>query len=725
VRIPFLVLGALLACIAIARGQDTAHPVEALDLDSHLDWMDGGAVFLDGRRPKRSLTEEEERTDRPGVLDQAVAKARAEGKLVFWYIPRIIEDSSHGVQMYRAPVLDLYTKQVLFCDEDVANLLRTRFVPLRLTLDEDLSKRFGLRPLKFVEPAVVFLDGEGKVVHYVERIRTFDALWFASLMRRVLVEAGNVVREADLSIEEEIARGRYEKALARLMTEREPGPARLLEETSLLMKLTRADEAAARLEEVQKEIDETLARLDEADGDDWRARRRNPERRELKTTQERLALVRGKFLTLTGDPLAALGPLDEAFRAGEAEAGYLLASNRLALGDEAEAMRLFQLVELRHPDTLFGRRAKANITLGLDERPQGAAFAGFEHFGFLHEGAYRGLPHDTTWNAGALEPAEIAELGVRFLLAHQRSDGGFTDSRYAYWGSSEITPNTWVAITALACTAMLEFRDDLAGVIDPGEIDEALARGERFLLDPTHLNRGENEEVYADAYRVLYFARRASRDPERAEWERLQASRILEEAAGRQGPDGFFAHEYRNAFCTAAMLWAVLEARDAGVPIPEGMLPRGAEALTSARYQNGAYSYGGSARGGRDGSLKDSCGRMATCEGVLLRAGEGSDARLAFAMETFWEFFDRLEQVRRNDFHSDGELAGFFFSHDLFHTSEVLRLLPANVAEPAKDRFLEILQDIPEIDGSFLDSHEFGRSYGTAMALLTLRNVAD
>jgi hypothetical protein len=34
-----------------------------------------------------------------------------------------------------------------------------------------------------------------------------------------------------------------------------------------------------------------------------------------------------------------------------------------------------------------------------------------------------------------------------------------------------------------------------------------------------------------------------------------------------------------------------------------------------------------------------------------------------------------------------------------------------------------LLQKIPEMDGSFVDSHEFGRSYGTAMALLILRNA--
>ena len=36
---------------------------------------------------------------------------------------------------------------------------------------------------------------------------------------------------------------------------------------------------------------------------------------------------------------------------------------------------------------------------------------------------------------------------------------------------------------------------------------------------------------------------------------------------------------------------------------------------------------------------------------------------------------------------------------------------------------MQLLRAIPELDGSFLDSHEIGRSYGTAMALLTIANA--
>jgi hypothetical protein len=55
----------------------------------------------------------------------------------------------------------------------------------------------------------------------------------------------------------------------------------------------------------------------------------------------------------------------------------------------------------------------------------------------------------------------------------------------------------------------------------------------------------------------------------------------------------------------------------------------------------------------------------------------------------------------------------------------VVRAVRPALRDPAEQRhlLLELLQRIPEMDGSFLDSHEFGRSYGTAAALLTLHNA--
>jgi len=108
---------------------------------------------------------------------------------------------------------------------------------------------------------------------------------------------------------------------------------------------------------------------------------------------------------------------------------------------------------------------------------------------------------------------------------------------------------------------------------------------------------------------------------------------------------------------------------------------------------------------------------------VLLAFGRSDQKKLGFALETFWKYIDRIENVRRNDFHSDGQLGGFFFFHALYHASEANKLLPERQRRENNKRFLKLLQKIPEMDGSFVDSHELGRSYGTAMALLTLKNV--
>ena len=97
--------------------------------------------------------------------------------------------------------------------------------------------------------------------------------------------------------------------------------------------------------------------------------------------------------------------------------------------------------------------------------------------------------------------------------------------------------------------------------------------------------------------------------------------------------------------------------------------------------------------------------------------------KVAAAFETFLGYLDRIAKVRKCDFHSDGELAGFFFWHAIFHASEAKAALEGELRGKVEARLLDLVTSFPEIDGSFVDSHELGKSYGTAMALLTLKNL--
>jgi hypothetical protein len=682
---------ALLLLTALAAQRPPARttaPWIELQVDGAIPWLRDPEVYIDGRSTKWSA---DDKVDRQALLAQALQQATEQHQPVLWYVYRIVDRNKHGVQMYRAPVLDMYMQQVLFADPDVARIVKTRFVPLRMVCDEAMCERFGLRPLQYVEPMVVFLDAGGKKLHVVERLRTFDALWFADLLRRVLDHAGAPAPECKTA-SEAIDAGMWEKALALLGDE----PTDAVEKAGLLRRLRRPAEALAVLDRFQRPSKKLQAMLD---------------------------AERGLVLTLQGDTAGALRALEAAYRAGgdgAAEAGYWLAHNRWRDGNELGAIQQYQIVADRWPESSHGKRARLNLMLGDDERPVGATFCGFENAGYLPDAAYAGLPRDTTWAGPARDPKQTAESGVRFLLRMQREHGGFTDSRYAYWPTPELTPNAWVAITALAATALLEWRD-----VDPAHVDAALQRAEGYLFDERRLRRGQNEDVYADAYRLLYLARKAGGLDGGTKLALIaRMNQLIEEARARQAEPGFWAHEYQNAFCTGVMLWSALLCKREGATVPDDMLDRAATALLSARFKNGAFSYGGAAPAKGEGSLKDASGRMPLCEAALLAHARSEPERLEFAFDNFWQHLARIETVRRNDFHSDGELAGFFFFHALFHTSEAMKMLPEARRTAAKAKLQALLQRIAEIDGSFVDSHEIGRSYGTAMALLTLRNVA-
>jgi tetratricopeptide (TPR) repeat protein len=718
-RLPLLLLFAASLPLAAQDAPPKPKPVipaATLGLADHIAWIKDGTDFFEGQDPVGIA-----RVDRSALLDDACKKAKAEGKLVLWYVHRIIEKHLGGRQMYRAPVLDIYMQQVLFADPDVSELIAGSFVPVRAIMDQKLSDRFELHPLDFVEPAVVFLDGDGKIVHFVERFRTFSAHWFADLCVRVLDKSG--LQRKGGTPQEQFGKGLWRQALAALAAQ-EPKTGETWLQMARLQRLLRLPEQA--LDSVAK-AEAALVAKPGAPGEGRRRRARtNPAGDAL--------CERGLLLTMTGKLVEAQPILEQAYRSGSdraAEAGYLHAANSLRLGDEAPAMRRFQIVAQKFPDDWAGKKARANAMLGNDDRPFGAAFTGFETLHYLPDAAYSGLPRDTQWAGNPAQPTAMARTAVEFLLSQQRNDGGFTDARYAYWPDSEITPNVWVAITAIACTALLEYRPAFAD-LQPS-IDAALLRGERFMFDPQNIAHERNEECYSDTYRLLYLSRKAGTTDEAGRQAIVkQMNDMVQATAAVQQKSGFFAHEYENAFASGAVLWGVLAAKSSGASVPPELTDKGAAALLSARQKNGAYVYGGAAppppadgKTGHETGLKDAAARMPVCEGTLFVLGRSDLDKVRFALENFWTHMKNIETVRRNDFHSDGELGGFFFFHAVFHASEVVKLLPEGERAAHWQKFVALLQKIPEMDGSFLDSHELGRSYGTAMALLTLKNATN
>jgi hypothetical protein len=621
---------ALAFCPGDAKGgsDDIALKVLADRCGSQIEWLydgeaqdDGGAAFKYVEHGPKLEREAQLKLIRK-LLDDAFARAAAEKKLVLWHAYRI-----EGPQMYRAPNLDDYMDEVAWSDPDVVALVQSSFVPLRTYVPKPIGQEFGVVAWDKVEPALIFVTPDRKVVHVVDRIRTFDARWFGEVLRRVLLAHSEFAPPPDAD--------------------------------------AKARAAFASIDAVRLE----------------------------KSRHDYYGALSAYYGDKEGDGLAGWRAL-------------------------AESM----------PDSPYAWRAAANLIPAPDQTWPGAARHGFETPIESWLPPDHAIPTDTRWRRSPGEADQVVAAAVKWLLRMQRPDGSWNDLRYAYWDTPLITPNAWMAVTSLAATALNEWRD-----VAPDEIDRALARAEDYLFRGTgHVNAGKNEESYACAYRILYLHRTLAQTESAESRQELLAREqaIADRLVAIQTPkSGQWAHEYDNAFTTAVMLDALADAEKDGARVMPEAVKKGIAGLEAARFDDGSFTYGGmhppqQTKPGGD-ALKNACGRMPVCEGALFRRGKSDMRRLNFALTNYQQYFEQFEKIHKCDFHTDGELGGFFFFHDLYHATEAVKLLPPKGQGTFQKWFVEKLTALPEIDGSFLDDHELGKSCATAYALLALHNSIE
>jgi len=186
--------------------QETPEAALARKCDGEIPWITDGVEVPDGtpRFPDAPGV------DRSRLLEQAKAIARDKNRLILWYCPRVA-----GTHMYRAPVLDGYARAVFFTDPGVVDLVKAKFVPLRMTCDEKLGSAIGVRKPDFVEPGFIVLTPEGRVVHTLDRLRTFNADWLRAVLVEILRRNDAYNRPAGEGVEELIRGGDDERALPR------------------------------------------------------------------------------------------------------------------------------------------------------------------------------------------------------------------------------------------------------------------------------------------------------------------------------------------------------------------------------------------------------------------------------------------------------------------------------------------------------------------------------
>ena len=327
--------------------------------------------------------------------------------------------------------------------------------------------------------------------------------------------------------------------------------------------------------------------------------------------------------------------------------------------------------------------------------------------------------------AATYNAEELWQRSTQFLLGMQRSDGGFVDCDYDFGGTDSL-PNVHVAITAICGMALLESKARNVKVANRDQHNAAkLARA--FVLDQANWNFNDSDELFwAHAFRVRFLAASIKRG-----WKgtaQLQAA--VQGLESMQLPSGSWYHEYPNPLVTSLALISLKEAEAAGATVNRPIIEKAVASLQRNRGRGGFY-YLDEAETPPQAKAKDltdaSAGRLPLCELALQQWGSSNDSQLTKAIRVSFERQSHLFAALKYDDHTSRHAyGGFFFWFDMHGRSEAIRnLTNATAKTKYRARLRDLIVALPEIDGCFVDSHEIGRCYGTAMALLTLAKTEE
>lgn len=322
---------------------------------------------------------------------------------------------------------------------------------------------------------------------------------------------------------------------------------------------------------------------------------------------------------------------------------------------------------------------------------------------------------------GIYNETQLRQRSVQFLLGMQRDDGGWVDSDYDFGGTDSL-PNVHVAVTALCGIALMDQRDQVPERRE--QIQTAIDRAATFVSNEDNLNRADRDELFwALAYRIQFLAKLVG---EQEAWRpKLQSS--VTELENFQSARGGWFHEYPNPFVTGTALCALAEARQAGATVNSEQVDKGIQVLMNDRLDNGAYPYStgrrrNANRPAGEVEINASAGRMPICELGLHRWGRVNDEQLSASIDQSLDGQKFLQQALKYDDHTSVmAYGGFFFWYGMQgRSAAILAVKDPTKRQELAQRQRQLVLELPELDGCFVDSHELGRCYGTAMALQCL-----
>ncbi|HEY3244228.1 MAG TPA: prenyltransferase/squalene oxidase repeat-containing protein [Phycisphaerae bacterium] len=344
------------------------------------------------------------------------------------------------------------------------------------------------------------------------------------------------------------------------------------------------------------------------------------------------------------------------------------------------------------------------------------------------------------------------QKAVEFLLKNQNPDGSWgaaTDALHTFgddwpiWANPE-TQRCWkVATTGLCLMALLD---------DPGvpsaTVQEAADRGLRFLLARAEVKRPSdwdtmNSWAYIYGLQGLATAYGAPRyaDSEQRAALRDLGQRVITRLAECQSPRGGWGylefdvprtprHQWATSFTTAAALVALLDARQHGFAVDEGLIERAALGVQRCRLPSGAYTYSipvipTPGRADWIDQIKGSLSRIQCCNLALLLAGKDvSNETLATGLDHFFREHKFLDIARNKPIPHEAyyKNSGYFYLFGHYYAARVIERLPPGDQGRYWPQLQHEIIKIQQPDGSLwdYDMQAYHKAYGTAFALLAL-----
>lgn len=187
------------------------------------------------------------------------------------------------------------------------------------------------------------------------------------------------------------------------------------------------------------------------------------------------------------------------------------------------------------------------------------------------------------------------------------------------------------------------------------------------------------------------------------------------------------------SFSTAAAMLALEDAISIGIAVPPEALKAAANIMESLRTDDpnhaGVVSYhyrrslNTAGLSGYNSDVRGALGRLALCELCLWRAKRRDSAAVRRSLESWLKFRGELDRVRDYPYTHLGQLwnnAGYYWLFGHWYAMTAARALGGDVAPLINAAVVKAVLAKREKDGTWHNHESFGRTCGTALALLAL-----